>query len=80
MTSLNYHIYMVQDYKYLNSSRYSSLLKNGMACKDKWGVLYGDFIGLFAYINRTNHNTKYLDLTPQEKRALSFNRLQKRYV
>ncbi len=54
MTSLKLHIYMVQYYKYLKF-KYSSLLKNDMACNDKWGVMYGDSIRLFVYIIITNH-------------------------
>ncbi len=48
----------------VNATRHSTLPKNDMACKDKWGDVYGDFKHMFDYMTRTINNTKYWDLTP----------------
>jgi hypothetical protein len=46
--------------------------RNNIACKDKWGVMYGYFKCMFDYMMGTNHNIKDWDLTPQEKTTLNF--------
>jgi hypothetical protein len=42
-----------------------------MTCKDKWLTKHMDFKNVLNYMTKINHNTKYWDLTPQEKRGLS---------
>ncbi len=51
---------------------YFPLPKNNIACKDKWGALYGYFKHVFDYMVGTSHNIKDWDLTPQEKATLNF--------
>jgi hypothetical protein len=42
--------------KVVNDARHSPLLHNGVACKDKWDVIYGDFKRLFDYMFKTCNN------------------------
>ncbi len=35
---------------------------NGHACKDKWGLLYGDFKIIHNYMQGIDHNEVYWDL------------------
>jgi hypothetical protein len=41
--------------------------KKRPACKDKWGIISGDFKKVFSYMLQTTHNQNYWTLSPQEK-------------
>jgi hypothetical protein len=38
---------------------FSQHMKNGLACKDKWGSIFKEFKKIFDYMSRTWHNEDY---------------------
>jgi len=45
--------------KVVNDARHLPLLQNGVACEDKWDVIYGDFKRLFDYMFKMCDNIFY---------------------
>jgi len=49
------------------SASFSQYLRNGLAYKNKWGSILGDFKKLFNYMLGIGHNEDYWALSSQEK-------------
>ncbi len=58
----NYNIKVEEDYT-CSQFKCQDLMWNGMACKNKLGVMYDNFKWLFDYMNGTKHKIEYWDLT-----------------
>jgi hypothetical protein len=48
-------------------TKYSQHTTNDLACKEKWGLIIGDFKKVVDYMLGTSHNQEYWTLSPQEK-------------
>jgi len=42
---------------------------NGVACKDKWGSLYGDYKKINDFRSVTSHNENYWEMSIEDKLA-----------
>jgi len=45
--------------KFIMNSGYSTHVKNGLTCKDKWSSIFKNFHKVYDYIASTRHNKEY---------------------
>jgi hypothetical protein len=49
---------------------YSSHMRNGPTCKDKWGTINNDFKWIFGYMARKRHNEENWAMNVEDRMRL----------